>query len=136
LGDRSSDEREPAAFSLRNGPDSCIQGRNPFCDEGDIALHVTTTQIGRGFIVLLFLLFALLLSALAARQFPVRGRRMLKVVAVYLLTLAVGIGVAITDELIHPKITDELIHPHKRTANSEAIAPYPAMRRNICFSRT
>jgi hypothetical protein len=109
---------------------------HPFSDEGDVALHMTTTPVGRALIILSFFVFALLFTALAARQFPFSGKRTLKVAAVYLLTLAVGIGVAITDELIHPKITNELIRPNKRTANSEAIASYRSMRHNVSLSVT
>jgi hypothetical protein len=68
-----------------------------------------------------------MLTGFAARYFPFNGRRVLKVTAVYLLTLAVGIGVA---------MTDELIHPHPKASKSEGVAPRLGLQRNVSSEPT
>src|SRR5262245_22733794 len=77
-----------------------IRGAPPFSDEGELVSALTPSIAGRvGGILAGWLVFGTL-SLLAARTFPFRQRRWLGVSAVYLGSLAVGIGAAVADELL------------------------------------
>ena len=76
-----------------------LSGRRPFSDEGDLAVGLTTGSAGRVALVLIWWLPFVALTVLAARAFPFQRQRWLKVGGVYLLSLAVGIGAVLLDEL-------------------------------------
>jgi hypothetical protein len=79
-----------------------LQGAMPFSDEGEFALALTHSPMARSFVILCFLAVAAILTVLAVRQFPFQNYRTLKALGIYLLSLGVGIGVLIADELLHP----------------------------------
>ena len=81
-----------------------IRGAVPFSDEGELARAVSGAVPIRVALVLVCCAVFGTLSVLAARTFPFRRRRWLGVAAVYLGSLAVGIGAVLADELLgHPR---------------------------------
>jgi len=86
----------PLTFDLLRA----IRGTTPFSDEGELALAVSQAVPVR--VTLVFLAWVVFgtLSFLAARTFPFRRHRWLGVAAVYLGSLAVGIGAALADEML------------------------------------
>jgi hypothetical protein len=72
----------------------------PFSDEGVVARAVSATVAGRLGLLALPIVASLLLTVLAARAYRFGARAGLKALAVYLLSLLVGIGVVIVDELL------------------------------------
>jgi hypothetical protein len=78
-----------------------LRGAPAFSDEGEIALALTNTQSGRAGVVVVALVLSLTLTVLAARQFGFKGRAAAKSVALYGVSLAVGILVVIADELVN-----------------------------------
>lgn len=76
-----------------------IRGAPPFSDEGELVSALTPSIGGRVSVLLVVWLVFGILSLLAARTFPFR-HRWLGVSAVYLGSLAVGIGAAVADELL------------------------------------
>jgi hypothetical protein len=78
-----------------------FQGTTPFSDEGDFALALTHSSIARSLVILCFVAVAAILTVLAARQYHFQRYSTLKVLAIYFLSLGVGIGVLIVDELLH-----------------------------------
>jgi len=86
----------PLTFDLRRA----LRGAAPFSDEGELARALSGAVPIRVALVLgAFGIFGTL-SWLAAGTFPFRRRRWLGVAAVYLGSLAVGIGAALADELL------------------------------------
>jgi len=79
-----------------------FQGGTPFSDEGDFALALVHSRVARSVVILCFFTIAAILTALVARQYHFQKYGALKVVGIYLLSLAVGIGVLIVDGLLHP----------------------------------
>ncbi len=77
-----------------------LRGAAPFSDEGELARAVSSAVPVRVTLVLVAWGVFGTLSFLAARSFPFRRRRWLGVTAVYLGSLAVGIGAALADELL------------------------------------
>jgi hypothetical protein len=77
-----------------------LRGARPFSDEGELALALTRVSAGRFSLLLAIWLVFGALSLLTARTFPFGRRRWLGVAAVYVGSLAVGIGAALTDELL------------------------------------
>jgi hypothetical protein len=77
-----------------------VRGAPPFSDEGELARAVSGAVPVR--VALLLVAWGIfgVLSFLAAGTFPFRRRRWLGVTAVYLGSLAVGIGAALADELL------------------------------------
>jgi hypothetical protein len=78
-----------------------VQGIRPFSDEGNLGLALSPSSSARSFVVLCFFAVAALLTVLAARQYHFHKFTALKVLCIYLLSLAIGIVVVITDELLH-----------------------------------
>src|ERR1700728_893948 len=77
-----------------------IEKAEPFSDEGNLALAITTNPAGRmTFLLLAFIVFASL-TVVAARRYNFEKHRAAKVVGIYLLSLAVGIAVVLIDELL------------------------------------
>jgi hypothetical protein len=79
-----------------------FQGAKPFSDEDAFALAVTQSAVARVCLILLFFALAAILTVLAARQYRFQRYVTLKVLGIYLLSLGIGIGVVIVDELLHP----------------------------------
>ena len=79
-----------------------LQGATPFSDEGDIAVALTHSSTARSFIILGFFAVAAVLTVLAAHQYRFQKYGTLKVLGIYLLSLAVGIGVLVVDQLLLP----------------------------------
>ena len=77
-----------------------VRGATPFSDEGELVRAVSAAVPVRVALVLVAWAVFGTLSVLAARTFPFRRRRWLGVIAVYLLSLAVGIGAVIADDLL------------------------------------
>ncbi len=77
-----------------------FRGARPFSDEGDVALALTTSGPGRAGLVLLAFLAALWLTFRTAREYRFQGRAALKTLAVYALTLGVGIVAVLLDDLL------------------------------------
>jgi hypothetical protein len=77
-----------------------VRGAAPFSDEGELARAVSGNVPVRVALVLVAWGVFGTLSFLAARTFPFRRRHWLGVAAVYLLSLAVGIGAALADDLL------------------------------------
>ena len=77
-----------------------LTNSHPFSDEGDVAMALTTSPIGRSAILLLAIAVSMTLTVLAARRFRFAHWSALKSLGVYALSLAVGIAVIIADELI------------------------------------
>jgi len=77
-----------------------VRGATPFSDEGELFRAVSGAVPVRVALVLMVWAVFGALSVLAARTFPFRRRRWLGVAAVYLLSLAVGIGAAVADDLL------------------------------------
>ncbi|HEY1334530.1 MAG TPA: hypothetical protein VGF31_09765, partial [Myxococcaceae bacterium] len=86
----------PLAFDLARA----VRGTAPFSDEGELALAVGATVPVRASLVIVACAVFGSLTVLAARTFPFARRRWLGVVAVYLVSLAVGIAAAIADDLL------------------------------------
>jgi hypothetical protein len=76
-----------------------VRGAKPFSDEGDVALAFTSSALGRSVLILLVIGVSLTLTVFAARQYRFQSKPLLKSLLVYVLSLAVGIGVVILDEL-------------------------------------
>jgi hypothetical protein len=77
------------------------RGAPPFSDEGDVALALTNSPAGRAGLISLAIALCMVLTVLAARQYRFVKRPVLKSLAIYLLSLTVGIGVVIIDELLN-----------------------------------
>jgi hypothetical protein len=71
-----------------------------FSDEGEVALALTAASSRRLSLLALPIALSILLTALAAREYRFERRGALKAGAIYLLSLAVGIGVVVVDELV------------------------------------
>ncbi|HET9037392.1 MAG TPA: hypothetical protein VFN45_14360 [Myxococcaceae bacterium] len=87
-------------FPLTMDLGRAFRGAPPSSDEGELVSALTSSIAGRvSGLIAVWLVFGVL-SVLAARTFPFPRRRWLGVAAVYLGSLAVGIGAAIADELL------------------------------------
>jgi hypothetical protein len=71
-----------------------------FSDEGEVALALTAASSRRLWLLAVPIALSILLTGLAAREYHFERRGGLKVGAIYLLSLAVGIGVVVVDELV------------------------------------
>jgi hypothetical protein len=77
-----------------------LNSGHPFSDEGELTLAFTINGISRIIVMVLVLGLWLGLSALVAREYDFRTKKWPKVLAIYLLSLAVGIATVIVDELL------------------------------------
>jgi hypothetical protein len=87
-------------FPLAMDVGRAIKGGPAFSDEGDVTLALTSASSGRLGLLALPIGLSLLLTVLASREYHFKGQAALKAVAIYLLSLAVGVGVVIVDELL------------------------------------
>lgn len=77
-----------------------VRGSRPFSDEGEVALAFTSSALGRSALILLVIGISLGLTVFAARQYRFQSKPIVKSLLVYVLSLTVGIGVVILDELL------------------------------------
>jgi fumarate reductase subunit D len=77
-----------------------LTGGRPFSDEGELALAFTGSQISRVAVMVLVLAMWLALTTVVAREYDFRTKRLLKAVAIYGLSLLVGITTVIADDLL------------------------------------
>lgn len=77
-----------------------LRGSSPFSDEGEVALAFTSSALGRSALILLAIGISLTLTVFAARQYRFQSKPILKSFLIYALSLSVGIGVVILDELL------------------------------------
>jgi hypothetical protein len=78
-----------------------VHAGQPFSDEGNIVLALTSKPATRVLLLSLAALVPLILTVFAARTYRFANRPILRTVGIYLYTLAIGIGVVIADELLH-----------------------------------
>jgi len=76
-----------------------VRQKPPFSDEGEVALAWLGQGGGRLGGLGAMAVLCLALTVLAAREYRFSGRPVLKAIAVYAVSLAVGIGVVLVDEL-------------------------------------
>ena len=76
-----------------------FKGGRPFSDEGEVALAFTNSPIGRSGLILFAMSLSLGLTALAAREYHFKKNRFIKSLLIHMLSLGVGIGVVILDDL-------------------------------------
>jgi hypothetical protein len=76
------------------------RGARPFSDEGEVALAFSSSPLVRSALILVIIALALLLTIFAAREYRFQNKVFLKSLLVYFLSLSVGIGVVILDELL------------------------------------
>lgn len=88
----------PCAMDLMRA----LERSTPFSDEGDIAVMLTHSPIGRSLVIVSVIAVAAILTVLAARQYRFGKYGTLKVIGIYLLSLGTGIGVLLVDGLLHP----------------------------------
>lgn len=69
--------------------------------EGDVALSFATSSAWRILLVMVPVALYLTLSVAAARRFGFEKRGFAKAIAIYLLSLAVGVAFVLIDEAIH-----------------------------------
>jgi hypothetical protein len=87
-------------FPLAMDMSRVIEKAEPFSDEGNLALAITTNRAGRvTFLLVAFIIF-LSLTVVVARRYNFEKHRAAKVVGIYLLSLAAGIAVVLIDELL------------------------------------
>jgi len=77
-----------------------VRGARPFSDEGEVLLAFSTSPFVRSALILLVIVLSLGLTVLAAREYRFQSKAFLKSLLVYFLSLSVGIGVVILDELL------------------------------------
>lgn len=77
-----------------------VRSRAPFSDEGDVVLAFTARPAARTALVAVPLLLSLLLTVGAARAWRFERHAFLKSAGIYALTLALGIGVILLDDLL------------------------------------
>ena len=77
-----------------------IKKAEPFSDEGNLAITITTSPAGR--VILLLGVFAvfLVLTVVTARLYNFERHRTAKVVGIYFLSLTAGIAIVLIDELL------------------------------------
>jgi hypothetical protein len=78
-----------------------ITGGHPFSDEDAVIGSITQSSALRAVAVGLLLAIYAALAVIVARRYRFADHRRLKTVAVYALSLAVGIAIVIVDEIIH-----------------------------------
>jgi len=77
-----------------------VKGARAFSDEGEVALALTTNPTGRASLILFVIALSLGMTFLAGREYHFQRRGFLKCLLVYGLSLAVGVGVVLVDELM------------------------------------
>jgi hypothetical protein len=77
-----------------------LTGGRPFSDEGELALALTGSQIGRVTVMVLVLGMWLGLATVVAREYDFPKRKLVKVAAIYGLSVVVGIAAVIADEVL------------------------------------
>jgi len=77
-----------------------VRGARPFSDEGEVALAFSSSAFVRSALILLVIALSMGLTILAAREYRFQSKVFFKSLLVYLLSLSVGIGVVILDELL------------------------------------
>jgi hypothetical protein len=77
-----------------------IKGGRSYSDEGEVALAFTISPIWRSGLILFAMALSLGLTALAAREYRFKKNRFIKSLLIYILSLGVGIGVVILDDLL------------------------------------
>jgi hypothetical protein len=77
-----------------------LLGARPFSDEGELTMMITGSEMGRVIVMALVLGMWLWLAVLVAGQYHFPTRGLAKVLAIYTLSLAVGIITVILDELL------------------------------------
>ena len=87
----------PMAFDIVRA----LKGGRPFSDEGSIALAWTPAPLGRALLLSVPAIVYLALTALAARSYRFATRPLLRILGVYVYTVAIGICVVLVDELLH-----------------------------------
>lgn len=78
-----------------------IEKTTPFSDEGDVVLALTTNPVARAVILLVVFAVFLSLTVVVARRYRFEKHRVAKIVAIYLLSLAVGIAILLIDQVLH-----------------------------------
>jgi hypothetical protein len=78
-----------------------IEKTTPFSDEGDVVLAITTNPVARAVILLVVFAVFLSLTVVVARRYRFEKHRVAKIVAIYLLSLAVGIAILLIDQMLH-----------------------------------
>jgi hypothetical protein len=76
------------------------KGAQPFSDEGEVVRALASGATGRLSLLAAPVTLSVLLTVLSAKEYPFRSHRLLKASGIYLVSLAVGIGVVILDELL------------------------------------
>lgn len=77
-----------------------VKGAHPFSDEGEVALALTSSSMGRTSLILFAIALALGLTYLAGREYHFKKRAFFKCLVIYSLSLAVGISVVLLDEIM------------------------------------
>lgn len=77
-----------------------IKKAQPFSDEGNLVLAITTNPAGRVILLLAIFTVFLSLTIVVARRYNFEKHGTAKVVGIYFLSLAVGIAVVLIDELL------------------------------------
>jgi len=77
-----------------------FKGKAPFSDEGEVAMAITSNRAGRVSLLLVAIALSAVLTVLAGREYPFQRKRFLKCLLIYGLSLAVGIGVVLLDEIM------------------------------------
>jgi len=77
-----------------------FKGKAPFSDEGEVVMAITSNRAGRVSLLLVAIALSAVLTVLAGREYPFQRRRLLKCLLIYGLSLAVGIGVVLLDEIM------------------------------------
>jgi hypothetical protein len=77
-----------------------LTGGRPFSDEGELALALTGSRISRAIVMVLVLGMWLGISTVVAREYDFRTKRLLKVIAIYALSVAVAVTTVIADEIL------------------------------------
>jgi hypothetical protein len=78
-----------------------IEKTTPFSDEGDVVLAITTNPVARAVILLSVFAVFLSLTVVVARRYRFEKHRAAKIVAIYVLSLAVGIAILFIDQMLH-----------------------------------
>jgi hypothetical protein len=88
-------------FPLAMDAFRAIRNAKPFSDEGVVVMAITMNRRGRATLVLGMMAIFVSLGVMAARHYGFQKHLVGKSVAIYLLSLSVGITVVIVDELLN-----------------------------------